>query len=358
MLCPEVKFSKNNEIPMKCRRNMAVTSGSIKTDDMKARVVEFAKSNGFASQDADMLVSTVSTLKCFLDLADKIIPLRSFYKIVQWSQREAALSVLLSDAMASSLVRNKDSGEQTEIQKRFEAELRARGATLFAAHLLRGEQSIAQPLNPYGLDLAMVNKCLSGAAAALCSPSQFVIAIAFLWAELSVVGAIFYLKNKSGNVKETKRNRIVVDICDPIHQVLVVSALSRQEVDCGAIELADLTAGYNYLAKLHRLSTVVAGVASWIELRKQNKEPVRKADICLAFNLTSGEYNRVLAMGIDSGILIASKRRKTADNKYVLTSRNHQLVVEYAERLDLTPTKTINQLLTDFFKIVASRKIT
>jgi hypothetical protein len=94
----------------------------------------------------------------------------------------------------------------------------------------------------------------------------------------------------------------------------------------------------------------------WIKEGDQKNTPRRKIDVRKHFGLSHTDYERIMSMARREGMISFRNRKKDPSNSYVLRAKNHQRVVEYAEKFGHSPQKTLNKILDDFFDLIEKRR--
>nr|MDO6948486.1 hypothetical protein [Xanthomonas vasicola]MDO6960476.1 hypothetical protein [Xanthomonas vasicola] len=243
----------------------------------------------------DVLLDTVRQLHPIVSLSNKVLPLKSYFNIVQDIQR-----------------------------------------TKFVA-------SVGPTV---GVDSAKKQ-----AQRALCTEDIFMLACAYLQLEIAKQGSIYYLTGESPDFKETKLNRNPLDLSDEVALKTISSGLARPDAERGAVERGQIDSGFNHLAKINTLHRTMQDA---VALFKQDPA-LRKIDIRNKFGLSHTDYERMMSMARREGLISLRSRKKDPANSYQLKQNNHARVVEIAKKRGHTPQKTLNQILEDFFAILDKR---
>lgn len=242
----------------------------------------------------DILADTVRELYTLVSLSDKVLPLKSYFNLVQDIQRTKFLAHINNNSVQA----------QQEAQRK------------------------------------------------LCTEDTFMVACAFLDVEIAKQGSVFYLKGESPEFKETKKNRNPLNLSDEVILKKLSSSLARPDAERGAVERGQIDSGFNHLVKLIALSNIMQDAIRWIK----SDENVRKIDVRKKYGLSHTDYERIMTMARRTGLISFRNRKKDPANNYILRSQNHNRVVEYAEQFGHSPQKTLNKILDDFFEMIEKRK--
>jgi len=301
----------------------------------------------------EVLVETVVTLHSLVALSDKVLPLKSYFNIVQQVQRTTHLARTLAQELAKELPVDTPEEVKVEHAAALEVELRSKGAVYLAATLAR-ETNKNSGMTEVESDL--LQKLDHDAQRCLCTEDVFMVACSFLDVEIAKQGSVYYLRGESPDFKETKKHRNPFNLADEVILKTLSSGLARPDEERGAVERGQIDSGSNHLAKLNTLHLTMAGVIRWINEGDQKNIPRRKIDVRKHFGLSHTDYERMMSMARREGLISFRNRKKDPSNSYTLKSDNHQRVVEYAKMFGHSPQKALNKLLDDFFKVIEKRR--
>ena len=248
----------------------------------------------------DVLADTVKELHPLDNLSDKVLPLKSYFNMVQDIQRT----------------------------KHTHAAMRAAGEAL-------SREAIQQ-----------------GVSRKLCTEDIFMVACSFLEVEIAKQGSVYYLSGESPDFKETKKNRNPLDLSDEVVLKNLSSGLARPDTDRGAVERGQIDSGFNHLVRLNQLHNLML---ESVRLMKAD-ERLTKVDIRKKFNISHTDYERMMSMARRSGLISFRNRKKDPSNSYTLRNDNHERVSEHAKNFGHTPQKMLNKILDDFFGMLEKRK--
>ena len=248
----------------------------------------------------DVLADTVKELHPLVNLSDKVLPLKSYFNMVQDIQRT----------------------------KHTHAAMRAAGEPL-------SREAIQQ-----------------GVSRKLCTEDIFMVACSFLEVEIAKQGSVYYLSGESPDFKETKKNRNPLDLSDEVVLKNLSSGLARPDTDRGAVERGQIDSGFNHLVRLNPLHNLML---ESVRLMKAD-ERLTKVDIRKKFNISHTDYERMMSMARRSGLISFRNRKKDPSNAYTLRNDNHERVSEHAKNFGHTPQKMLNKILDDFFGMLEKRK--
>ena len=328
------------------------------------QILVFAQGLGFRSllvPSPEVLAETVVILHPLVALSDKVLPLKSYFNMVQQVQRTTHLAWALAQALTKDLPA--DAPEvKAERAAALEVELRSKGAVYLAAALAdeakknSGVGSQATPEQRAAVERDLLQKINQDAQRRLCTEDVFMVACAFLEVEIAKQGSVYYLKGESPDFKETKKNRNPLNLADEVTLKTLSSGLARPDEERGTVERGQIDSGFNHLAKLNKLHLTMAEVVHWIKEGDQKNTPRRKIDVRKQYGLSHTDYERIMSMARREGLISFRNRKKDPSNSYVLRAKNHQRVVEYAEKFGHSPQKTLNKILDDFFDLIEKRR--
>lgn len=312
----------------------------------------------------DVLEETVMMLHHLVVLSDKVLPLKSYFNMVQQAQRTTHLARALAQALTKNLPARTPADVMAKAERAaaLEAEFRAKGAVHLAAALaeetMKSARLTAQaiPEHRAAIERDLLKKLNQEAQRHLCTEDVFIIACSFLGVEIAKQGSVYYLKGESPDFKETKKNRNPIDLSDEVVLKMLSSGLARPDEERGAVERGQIDSGFNRLVKLNKLYLTMTDVVRWIKEGDHNNTPRRKIDARKHFGLSHTDYERIMSMARREGMISFRNRKKDPSNSYVLRANNHQRVVEYAEKFGYSPQKTLNRILDDFFDLIEKRR--
>lgn len=306
----------------------------------------------------EVLAETVVILHPLVALSDKVLPLKSYFNMVQQVQR----TTYLAWALAQSLTKDLPEGEKkAERAAALEIELRSKGAAYLAASLADQAKkgSAAAHVSPEQRDAVerdLLQRLDQDAQRRLCTEDVFMVACAFLEVDIAKQGSVYYLKGESPDFKETKKNRNPLNLDDEVVLKTLSSGLARPDEERGAVERGQIDSGFNHLVRLNKLHLTMSEVVFWIKDGDQKNAPRRKIDVRKHFKLSHTDYERIMSMARREGLISFRNRKKDPSNSYVLRAKNHQRVVDYAGRFGHSPQKTLNKILDDFFDLIEKRR--
>lgn len=288
----------------------------------------------------EVLAETVVILHPLVSLSDKVLPLKSYYNLVQQVQR----TTYLARALAQALTEGMPDDVKADRAAALEFELRAKGATYVASELAKKTER------------ADIQRLDQDAQRRLCTEDVFMVACSFLEVEIAKQGSVYYLKGESPDFRETKRNRNPLNLSDEVVLKTLSSGLGRPDGERGAVERGQIDSGYNHLVRLNKLHMTMNDVVRWVKEGDQKNTPCRKIDVRIQFGLSHTDYERIMSMARREGLISFRNRKKDPANSYALRTKNHQRVVEYAQQFGHTPQKTLNRILDDFFELIEKRR--
>ena len=261
----------------------------------------------------EILPDTMMVLHPLIYLSDKVLPLKCYFNMVQRLQRTAYLARALTQEMTRELPMD----DRAQQAASLEAELRAKGIDALTLDLIRESKKMGDlPIKLAAhqdtiLEHALLQKLDHEAHRNLCSEDVFVLACAFIEGEVSRQGSIYYLKGESPYFKETKKNRDLVDLSHETSLKVLVSSLARPDEDRGAVECNQLDSGLNHLIRLNRLCLKIHEVVNWMKDGDQKGSPHRKVDVCRRFELTHTDYEWIMTMAHQEGLIPFVVGKKT-----------------------------------------------
>ncbi len=285
-----------------------------------------------------VLANTAILLRSLILLSDKVLPVKSYFNMVQQMQRAAFLSEgMAADAVRTEGLQGSDAAERT---RQIVREVEAQGTAFWS--IAAKDAKLREQLQRLEQD----------SQRALCTEDTFVIVCSFLKGEVAKQGSVHYLRGQSPDFKETKKHRNPLDLSKEVVLKGLASALARPDQERGSIERGQIDSGFNHLARLNTLAIIMLDVVEWIHTCEKNNTPCRKIDVRARFDLSHTDYERVMAMARRAGLYTLRSNKKDPANKYTLKAKIHQRVVEQAAVYGYTPQKTLNKILDDFFGLI------
>ena len=306
---------------------------------LSAEIVDFAThTRHLLVPSADQLIDAVILLRRLVLISHKVLPIKSYFNLLRELQRIVATAAALAhnqvkdmpDASAQQRQLRQDAYEQ------WDAEYRASLAA-YPAGEIEGEQIAASVRRR------------------LCTEDVFCAACAFLELSVSKRGSIYYIRGESPEFMETKKNRDPLSLDSEITLKALASNLARPDADRGSVEQDQITYGYNLLAKLYQLFSLMPQVVQWIKEGETLANPRRKVDVRAHFGLTLRDYDTIMVMARQMGLSTIKSRRTASANKYTLNAKIEERVQAEAERRGYTMNRALNVLLADFFMLIDAR---
>lgn len=298
-----------------------------------------------------VLADTVMTLGMLVPLSDKVLPLKSYFNMVQTLQRSA----YMARALALEATRDMPVNSQEEIAARdarardIENEVRTTGITSM------GDQVAAGKPSGWGFPASQRrdDRLAQDAQQHLCTEDVFMLACAFLDLDVAKQGSIFYLKGESPNFKETKKNRNPIELKDGKTLKSLSSGLGRPTDDRGTVERGQIESGYNHLAKLNQLHNTMLDVVRWIKDGERMNPPVTRTKVMVRKHfgdMSHTDYERIMSMARREGLINFRNRVKDPSNNYTLRQHNHEYIVAMSKKIGRTPQKTLDDFIEDMRK--------
>jgi len=288
----------------------------------------------------EVLSNTAILLRRLVQLSDKVLPVKSYFNMVQQMQRAA----FLAEGMAADAVKAEGLTGDRAVMRTQEVirEVEAQGASFWSIAAKDATGELRERLQQLDQD----------SQRALCTEDTFVIVCSFLKGEVAKQGSVHYLRGQSPDFKETKKHRNPLDLSKEVVLKGLASALARPDLERGSIERGQIDSGFNHLARLNTLAIVMLEVVEWIRVCEKNGTPCRKIDVRTRFDLSHTDYERVMAMARRAGLYNLRSHKKDPANKYTLKAKIHQRVVDQAATFGYTPQKTLNKMLDDFCSLM------
>ena len=288
----------------------------------------------------EVLANTAILLRRLVLLSDKVLPVKSYFNMVQQMQRAAFLAEgMAADAVQAEGLSGDDAADRT---RQIIREVEAEGTAFWSLATKDAKGKMHE----------RVQRLERDSQRALCTEDTFVIVCSFLKGEVAKQGSVHYLRGQSPDFKETKKHRNPLDLTKEVVLKGLSSALARPDQERGSIERGQIDSGFNHLARLNTLAIIMLDVVEWIRICEKNNTPCRKIDVRAKFDLSHTDYERVMAMARRAGLYALRSNKKDPANKYTLKAKIHQRVVEQATNYGYTPQKTLNKILDDFFSLI------
>lgn len=318
------------------------------TDKLGETILGFAqKYRSLLAPLPAVLADTVLELHPIVSLSDKVLPLKSYFNFLQDLQRTNFLARTLAREMVSAPDYVAEKGQTfTDI----EAQLRVRGTAFLVSSLAALHRKKEGTDNQ--ADKRHEQRIAQDAQQALCTEDVFMLACAFIDVEIAKQGSVYYLKGESPDFRETKKNRNPLNLQDEHVLKSLASGLARPDSERGKVERGQIDSGFNHVVKLNTLKNTMLAAIVWIKEGEREQKIRRKIDVRKKFGLSHTDYERMMSMGRRSGLITFRNRKKDPLNKYSLNVENHQRIVLDANKMGFTPQRTLNNILSDFFKMV------
>lgn len=308
--------------------------------DLTKEILRFAQDyRSLLIPSPAVLVNTAHLLKRLIGLSDKVLPVKSYFNMVQQMQRAA----FLAEGMAADVVREQRlTGDEAKARtEQIIREMESKGSPFWFAAASQATGELKQQLLRLEQD----------SQRALTTEDTFVVACSYLGGEVAKQGSVHYLRGQSPDFKETKKHRNPLDLSNETVLKGLSSSLARPDLERGSIERGQIDSGFNHLARLNHLANVMLAVVEWIKECESTNTPCRKIEVRMKFDLSHTDYERVMAMARRAGLYTLRNSKKDPANRYSLKAKIHQRVVEQAEIFGYTPQRTLNKILDDFFSL-------
>lgn len=310
----------------------------------------------------EVLADTILTMQPLVALSDKVLPLKSYFNVVQQVMRTSYLASALAQELTQEAAADlEDPNSRAERAASLEVELRSRGAVYLASALVDATRKNSgfndvSPEQREEFERDLFQKLDQEAQRKLCTEDVFMVACAFLKVEIAKQGSVYYMKGESPDFKETKKHRNPLNLKDEVVLKTLSSGLARPDEERGAVERGQIDSGFNHLVRLNNLYNTMNEVVRWIKDGDIKNTPRRKIDVRKHFGLSHTDYERLMSIARREGIMSFRNRKKDPSNRYVLRANNHQRVTEFAEKFGHSPQKTLNRILDDFFELIENRR--
>lgn len=182
----------------------------------------------------------------------------------------------------------------------------------------------------------------------VCIEDEFVAACAYLDVVVAKSGHIYYLDGEAPDRRETKKHRQPLKLTDEVLLKDLSGFIARPDDKRGKVERGQVIAGGNHLSRLLRLQSLMYKAVEMHDKAVDN----RKVDVMKAFDLTSTDYEQMMAMARRAGLTKVRNRSRDPANKFTLRTELFAKVTERAQTMGVTPQKALNLMLGDFFAIL------
>lgn len=303
----------------------------------------------------EILRDTVGILFRLVTLSDKVLPLKSYFNVVQDTQRTTCYADQLANIHYQAIDDNTDltAKQKAELKKQNYLKLAARGAPELVASLASIYWENAPNKTNVSLKI-FEQEIVQSAQRHLCTEDVFMIACAFLGVRIAKQGSVYYLDGESPDFSETKKNRTPQDLSDEIVLKDLVKSIARPDSRRGVVERSQIDSGFNHIVKLNDLQMTMHQLVEWMKQGEATGEPRRKIDARSLFDLSDTDYEHIMTVARREGLL-EFKKKKDPTNNYVLRTNNHGRVLEYAERSGHSPQKALNEILDAFFQMLENQ---
>lgn len=307
---------------------------------LSAEIVDFTEQTRYLliPSEAD-LANAVILLRRLVLISHKILPAKSYFNLLRDLQRV----VMTAEILASQRVEAMTSDESGQVKDKEAAY--AEAVAHFKALL------VAHPVGKIEGD-----KVAAKVRHQLCTEDVFCAACSFLELFLSKRGSIYYINGESPDFKETKKDRDPLSLENEVTLKTFASNLARPDSDRGDVERGQIDYGFNLLTKQYHLYSLMPKVVQWYEEGQTLMTPRRKIDVRKKFNLTLREYDTIMTMARQTGLVESIARRKGSQEKYTLNTKIEERVIEEAKRRGHTPNRALNAILKDFFMLIDNKR--
>lgn len=304
-----------------------------------------------------VLADTVITLQTLVPLSDKVLPLKSYFNMVQTLQR----SKYMARALSLEMTRDMPSSTPDDVAARdararaIETEVRNTGITAMSRQadvsLPEGERQQAWRRRE--------DRLAQDAQQHLCTEDVFMLACAFLDLDIAKQGSIYYLKGESPDFKDTKKHRNPIALKDGTTLKSLSSGLGRPTDDRGGVERGQIESGYNHLVKLNQLHNTMLDVVQWIKAGERMNPPVTRTKVMVRKHfgdMSHTDYERIMSMARREGLIHFRNRVKDPSNSYTLRQHNHDFIVRMSKKIGRTPQKALDDFIEDMRKLLAAQE--
>jgi len=331
-----------------------------KKDDLGKQILGFAQSfRSLLVPSPDVLTETALILRPLITLSDKVLPLKSYFNMVQQVQRTGHLAWALAQTLTKDLPTSTPAEAKAKAERatELELELRTKGSAYITAALVEDakKSSGVSSEQEKAVENEVLQKINQTAQSRLCTEDVFMVACSFLKAEIAKQGSIYYLKGESPDFKETKKNRNPLNLNDEVVLKVLASGLARPDEERGAVERGQIDSGFNHIVRLNKLYMTMSEAVRWIKEGDQQNNPRCKIDVRNRFRLSHTDYERIMLIARREGLISFRNRKKDPANNYTLRAINHQRVTDYAQQFGYSPQKMLNRILEDFFAMLKKR---
>jgi hypothetical protein len=302
-----------------------------------------------------VLADTVMTLGMLVPLSDKVMPLKSYFNMVQTLQRAA----YMARALSFEMTRDMPSHTQDQVAARetrareIENEVRHTGITAMSHQFAHLEDNNLNESERQQVWRRREERLAQDAQQHLCTEDVFMLACAFLELDIAKQGSIYYLKGESPDFKETKKNRNPISLKDGKTLKSLSSGLGRPTDDRGTVERGQIESGYNHLVKLNQLHNTMHDVVRWIKEGERMNPPITRTKVMVRAHfgdMSHTDYERIMSMARREGLINFRNRVKDPSNNFTLRQHNYEYIVAMAKKIGRTPQKTLDDFIEDMRK--------
>lgn len=303
--------------------------------------------------DHENFHETVVLLHRLVQLAEKNMPVKSFFDCVRWLQGLSRLKVLgqgLNDIYANAKGASKESLKEA---------LNDINHAYMLDPGMYGKANIEiDPVFDKHPNERMALLNLLGELRPLTIEDEFAAACMLLQGEISRAAGVVYLKGESPDYQETKLNRVPVELNTEDNAKELAAYLAKTNHSRGKIEVGMIESGIRKLGHLHDLYLALPQMIAMRAERVQRNEIMRTIKIgVLQERMTVTDYHMLLNMARRDGRSVPlpkgkKEKEKERENLYPLKAAHHRRIQQMAKEKNTTPTKILNQVLTDFFAVI------
>jgi len=307
-----------------------------------------------------VLADTVMTLGMLVPLSDKVLPLKSYFNMVQTLQRSA----YMARALSLDMTRDMSTGTPDEAAVRearardIENEVRKAGVSVMSQQFVhQTDNSLPEAERQQALR-RREERLSQDAQQHLCTEDVFMLACAFLDLDIAKQGSIYYLKGESPEFKDTKKHRNPISLKDGKTLKSLSSGLARPTDDRGTVERGQIESGYNHLVKLMQLHNTMLDVVRWIKDGERMNPPITRTKVMVRKHfgdMSHTDYERITTMARREGLMAFRNRVKDPRNNYTLRQHNHEYIVEMSKKIGRTPQKTLDDFIEDMRKHLSAQ---
>lgn len=292
------------------------------------------KYKSLIAANPDLVEDTLAIVTHLIGISARVVPLKSYFNLCQQIQRINYFTVALT---------NKQPIEEEKCDKDNIQDM---------ANKLRGK-SLEDIASLLGNDY---NKFARESKQHICNEDSFIVACSYLNADIAKHGVVIYMSGRSPDLKDAKLHKIKINLEEGYELKKLSALLAKPDKRRGLIEQGQITSGYNYLAHLNNLHIIADEVAQWINEGEKTNCPPNNTEIKQKYGLTQTDLDSVYKIARRKGLISSWTKTRQSDNKYTLLKENHEKVRKYSEKFGNTPQKTLNTIVSDFFKLIENRQ--